>query len=342
MCDSTSRRDENSIGINIDNYSSINNKISIIANNDISLSIMCRNIGNTIRDEEKGYSFLKRLDHLIDDINSESPDLLLLLEARPIVRNIDAQSVTKKTWTEIATSIELHTKLCYQGTKYPNTSENPSGISVFLAYRKVVILNIDQIWVNSDLNVFPHWNGPYYGIHMIIVQCHPIINDKTDNTNKVVLNRSIRIGCIHFPTNYQDRIATSQWLSRISNSSFDIVMGDFNTFEDQGGDEMKQILSQNMTSILKGNHITFHGFPHDQLEIDNEKLKLVPQSRVISTNAEKGTSIIVPSAWLDHIYITKRFESLSLNAGHNIYGTVSKQTQASDHCSIMCTIKWAI
>lgn len=113
---------------------------------------------------------------------------------------------------------------------------------------------------------------------------------------------------VHFPLGRTDRIAASEFVKDLPrNGNCQVVLGDMNTFPDDGGEEMMEIMcSTGFYDVLHGEK-TFHSFPHDSFQ---------------------GCSP------LDHI-LCKGVKEVA----HKIYDNSTYSVRPSDHFMCECTIE---
>jgi endonuclease/exonuclease/phosphatase family metal-dependent hydrolase len=180
--------------------------------------------------------------------------------------------------------------------------------------------------LNPHTNSQEPFEGPYYGLDLIVINCHPV-----SQKEEAIVNKNLRVAAIHFLTGEADRMETAKWLSR-NYHLFDMVMGDFNTFSDKKGPEMKSILETNMQSMIlqkENKIITYKGFSHDVVSIKNECVHLIPEAVVLEVK-EKETKLVA-SDWLDHVYSPT-------NKKLKCKVTVCPVSQASDHALICAEV----
>lgn len=307
------------------------------------------NIANAKRDEDMN-PLADRLDMIIDQIKKNiCPDVLILLEA--------GRSSKGMTWTEIAGKIEKETGLFYFGIRRINATLMSFGKAVFYNPKTIALDDLNQFWTKNHAG---KWSGDHFGNDMLVFDAYPVID------NKVVVDKRLSIAAVHFPMKLDARLQVSQYV-RDRAFNFDIVGGDFNTFADDGGQDMINILTFDSTvkddpdSLeIRKNHrnyalqemlhpsteVTFKAFKHDVVEVPNEKLPHKPfDPEIIDetylTVVEEGpeTSKVLFRSWLDHIFATKY---LIQRVGFtNIYTEVGEITPASDHAWISIHImKW--
>ena len=249
------------------------------------------NIANAQRDET--FCPLKsRLQGIIDYIKglTEMPDILVLLEA-----NRPSQGVP---WTMMAADIEAQTGLRYHSCHTVNATPNSFGKAVFFNVNTVALKNVHHFWITEE-EKSERWSGPYFGNDVIILEIFPVENQK------VIIDKILKLGVVHFPMGKEDRLMASKWL-RFFSGFANIWMGDYNTFPDDGGQEMIDIITefelihQNPKDT---NEMTFQAYEHDCIEKD---ISFIPQLNSASTFKPKEddpSKILVRfSSVLDHVF----------------------------------------
>lgn len=301
------------------------------------------NIANAKRDEDMN-PLADRLDMIIDQIKKNiCPDVLVLLEAGRPSKGM--------TWTEIAGKIEKETGLFYFGIRRINATLMSFGKAVFYNPKTIALDDLNQFWTKNRSG---KWSGDHFGNDMLVFDAHPVID------NKVVVDKRLSIAAVHFPMKYEARIQVSQFVRNCSHN-FDVVGGDFNTFADDGGKSMIEIITASecvdddhndyalQEMLDESTKMTFKAFDHDVVEVPNHKLPkgfsdpendntdTEPYFTIIEQGPE--TSKVLFRSWLDHIFATKH---LIKRAGEsNIYTQVGEITPASDHAWISIHImKW--
>lgn len=270
----------------------INTNIATEFHSIVRLNVYCWNIANAVRDE-KLMPLSKRLDDICNVLENEkeSIDVLIVLEA--------GRPSSHLSWTTMASTIELRTGLRYVGIRRANASEMSFGKAVFERTSSVYVTSIEQRWLSDTPNI-P--SGPHFGYDTMIIRCRPVID------NKVIVNdnATFSIAAVLFPLQREARISACDFLKKIvKNDGIDIVVGDMNTFADDGGPEMLSILENDagfVSCLPSDTKTTFNAFPHDTITIENEKLSFFPPHCVVSKG--ESTSIVRPSGWLDRAYFT--------------------------------------
>lgn len=301
----------------------VNPNICLTSNEECALRIVCWNIANSKRDNDF-HNLIVRLLSIIATIRSMKPDVLIWLEARDV---IDLLKV-KRPFTEIALEIERSTGLVYAGTDYTNATGSSFGKAVFYNPERAYINKSSQRWTNELSPRTPSGDG--FGNSITHLNISPVIS------GKIVINKSFSVGVVHLPMNLSSRIKICKYLRKYNRS--DIVMGDFNTFPDDGGDEMMNILcSGDYSETLPESSITFRAFDGDEITIENSKLhKFPPSTRVVSKNEDGESITILPSSFLDHCLLRDDFQKKA-RVISSVYNGEHVQ-KSSDHYPIIADV----
>lgn len=284
---------------------------------DCARKVYVRNIGNAARDEQH-CPLGSRLAYLLDDIKNEKPDVVILLEA--------GRSSNGMNWTEIADTIERDTGLFYGGIKRINATRMSFGKAFFYNPDTVAVGDFNQHWTGDGV-----WSGDYFGNDIVTLKIYPVA------LSKVLVDAPFTVAAVHFPMKLDARLKTSQWLVEHFHL-FDAVAGDFNTFEDDGGPEMLEIIKHDahLVSLLPPHVITFKAFLHDLVDVPNEKLAGLNPSCVVVENGPT-TSKVLFSSHLDHCFLN----TLAMPEKEIKFSArVSEITRASDHAAIIITAKY--
>ena len=281
-----------------------------MAKNVPSLKIMIWNIANTHRDN-KISPLCDRLDSIIKVVLTINPDILVLLEAGRASKSLltgDGYS-----WTQMAGKIEMLTGLIYEGVWRSTPELTASGKAVFIRYKKPIIsVKIEQLSVGSH-------SDRVCG-SVLKLRLHPI-------GTTVDESHCCRVGVVHFPMALEKRMDHAKWLVD-HEDQFDLLVGDMNTFPENGGPELLAIMAAAgfVEQLPLDTYFTFKGFNHDVITIPNEDLKYHQHSQIISTDGT-NTSLI-PASWLDHV-LSKRPVTAS---------TYPVDDNSSDHFPIIFNI----
>jgi len=294
---------------------SINSNIATYAaGNKYPLKIVCWNIANAKRDNDY-YPLGDRIPGVIAALRDMSPDVLVWLEAGR--DNMHNGSVV--TFTEIAARIQKETGLVYAGIDMLNASASPFGKAVFYNNKTAFVNKLAQRWTTDP---FP--SGAHYGNAMTTVEVFPV------SDSRVVFDAMIRVGAVHLPMNLEARLQVCAFIKNCGD--VDIVMGDFNTFPDNGASEMLNVLSEQFTEALPADtEVTFHAYEHDTITIRNDLLGVMPLARVISSDVDN--SVIVPVSWLDHCMVNREYRG---DVTASVYAGIIGNT--SDHLPIIACV----
>jgi endonuclease/exonuclease/phosphatase family metal-dependent hydrolase len=160
---------------------------------------------------------------------------------------------------------------------------------------------------------------------------------------KCVIDRKLELGFLHFPMSLPDRLQVVEYLENLpKENKFDLIMGDFNTFPDDGGPEILNRLDkcgyQNRIRLLN-NMRTFHAFAHDLLTLPSKKhLETMKLAIVIKEN-DDGTVLVRPVSWLDQCMSFVNTPNLKEIDAFVIDMATSDHTAPSDHFPILACCK---
>jgi len=128
----------------------------------------------------------------------------------------------------------------------------------------------------------------------------------------------------------------------------DLLVGDFNTFPEDGGPEMIEALtgtfddqhdSMSLVSCLPADtKWTFKAFEHDICKEDISKLEVIrsnPYNEIIEVTEDKVH--VRFSSWLDHVFVSKYM----MQRGVVVDCQVGPYTAASDHMPTITTIDFS-
>lgn len=310
-------------------------------NEEFHLRVMCFNIANAKRDEEFK-PLLTRIIHIVKMINriqSGGMDAFILLEA--------GRSSVHRTWSMIASYIEEQTGFRYVFNHYLNSSNDSFSKCLFIDPSRVACLWDKQMWTEYG-HKKDFWSGAgFWGNSVSLFQLFPVVHEQIQldpnpekpktTVRRVIADAWVNIGACHFPPGgMADRIKASNWL-RDHASEADIWMGDFNTYPDDGGEEMIKIITSNglVQCDLKV-PFTFKCFDHDIVtKPASFEEKINPESKIIERTTDKDGNPIIKvlfASVLDHVFhhgekMKKRVEikyAKALDVDHN----------ASDHAPV--------
>lgn len=306
------------------------NIATILGNWGKSLKIVTWNIANAQRDNTLA-PLIERLNEIIGTLkdiqkNHNGIDVLVLLEAN---RSSTDKSGVIHSFTSIANKIQNETGLLYLGQDVLN----PSG---GMAFGKAVFYNGSTCFVNKGAQTWAssvsHFcSGPYFGCGMTNLTIWPL-----DENKKLIANKFLTYGGLHFPMVLDHRMEVVNYL-RWMNPKPDLIMGDFNTFPDDGGPLMIQELTKaGFINCLPSDTVrTFHAFPHDTFMADAKKIEKMPHAIKMSEPNEQGLIKVRPISWLDQCMLFKNFDrSIECSAKVIEISTIDGEAP-SDHFPIL-------
>lgn len=224
--------------------------------------IMVWNIANARRDNEMS-PLCDRLDNIIKVVKSNNPDVVVFLEAgRPSKSLLNEEEYT---WTQMANKIETGTGLTYEGVWRMAPQLMAFGKAVFVRYNTpTTAVKIDHMFVGPKSDM---WNDELYG-SVLRLSLYPFDGTTIDESH------CYQIGVVHFPMPLEKRLFHAKWLVE-EQEKFDLLVGDMNTFSDNGGAELLSIMASAgfVEQLPADTPFTFKGFKHDVITIPNENLK---------------------------------------------------------------------
>lgn len=305
----------------------------IIPGECIKLRVACWNIANARRDEEHK-PLRDRLDDITHHLQYQGPplDVLVLLEAGRPSKGM--------SWTDMAALIEKATGLTYMGIHYTNGTEAPFGKAFFIRRSTCILVEAKQTWLDEEGAIVA---GPEYGYDVTRLTIHHVahdIVDVVDWSNQVIKRRVVRdtpfkFAFVHLPMKAEYRFDAIEIIKRFGD---DIIMGDWNTFPDDGGPEMiKRMEDGGWKALLSPNVMTFEAFPHDLCKKPASYREQVnPESEIVSENPD-GTINVRFSSPLDQVFVNEAWDDnpkcVAKLQAHPV-------TDGSDHALMVATLDY--
>ena len=155
------------------------------------------------------------------------------------------------------------------------------------------------------------WSGDYFGNDCLNVQLHPVVDEydvfsdqpdaPAERALRVIRDRNIIASVFHFPMQRASREQVSEWVSLFAKG--EILFGDFNTFEDDGGPEMiKKITEKHYVRKAIEAPFTFNAFPHDTIRKPAEFRAELNEYSTIEKVNEDGSLQVRFASTLDHLF----------------------------------------
>ena len=283
------------------------------------------NAGAANRDNLKGNPLEKRLPEVAKSVNEANLHFLCILEAgrqsmhyKPSPEDPSKLvEVPGMTWTAMAAYIEHETDLTYLGLYRPNPSANPLCFALFANTSRVTLISASLKPMNLPNTLWKNAGRSMLNVTILVSNGNP----QSDEFKEMNLT------FFHFPMGLEDRLAASRAIGdEATNTRTNLLMGDANTFPDDGGPEMLKLMRVE-DRIPKDCLRTFSAFPYDILtrpkEIYEEFFRSVP-SKIIKVDDEAGTVTFIPDAVLDRVLCK-----------HDIKVDVHLNPLASDHALIV-------
>ncbi len=310
----------------------------VLPGEEFHMNVVTWNIANAARDEARS-PLAFRLDNIIRVListNKSTPiDALVLLEAgRP------SQGLT---WTEMAAKIEKETGLSYIGIWRINATPMSFGKALFIDRERVAVNNIRQFWTDKSDE---YWVGDYFGNDILTFNLHPVCFESS--SFRVVRNVDLIVGIVHFPMSLEARLQLSEYLNDIGHIA-QLWMGDFNTFEDDGGEKMIDIITQKGNPYARKNLVehhdeeapyTFRAFPHDLISKPEEFRSRMSKHSEVVGDAVDGVIQVRFASTFDRV-----FTKCDMECKVKVFSPIvidpedGDEMVASDHSPVMATTK---
>ena len=286
------------------------------------LKIVCWNIANAKRDNDY-HPLLDRIPDVIATLLDISPDVFIWLEAG---RDCVSESGDVVTFTEIAVRVQKETGLRYAGIDMLNATASPFGKAVFYNPQTTFVNKHAQQWT-TDNSEIP--SGDAYGNSMTTVIVYPVVK------GRVVIDSSVSVCAVHLPMKRSARMQVCKFLTetaRVNNRMTDIIIGDMNTFPDDGASDMISVLEEHFTEALPADTaMTFHAYSHDKVTVQNNMLHTMPLAEIVSTGETE--SVVIPVSWLDHCMVDRDYQgAVTASVYLNVIGS------PSDHYPIIACV----
>lgn len=270
------------------------------------LTIVSFNVANAVNDEkDQVYRFGLRFNKIIQLISASSPDIVCIQEIR---RCMDVDGVTVMEPFEIASKFAKELKLNIAGFHPTNQTELSFWRLTLYDPSKVFPTQSFSEWASSTPNIISgkiDLDPMRQGVEVQFTKFYRIKDKLIDNENSFLVVNT------HFPLIRDDKLNTARYLcSRIpSLGDKCIIVGDYNTFMDDGGEEQLNILRSTFFEASHNIIETFTTFPQDFM-------------------AKKMGHLI--SSKLDHVFSYPiDFNNLDCNA------VTTKGSRESDHYMIV-------
>lgn len=228
-------------------------------------------------------------------------------------------------WATKAAAIAEGTGYLYHSCHLLNATPMSFGKALFYDPERVAIHHVVQTWL--DMDDPDNWGGAYFGNSILLIHVQPVVDQK------IVLDATIRFAAVHFPLGLKDRLEAAAWVAYHGGFA-EVWSGDFNTFEDEGGPEMIEIITKNgLKKTTPQGAITFRAFEHDKVP---KSVDVIPTLNELSTyvpHPDDPTKILVNYAGgLDHTFVDPNLECKTV---------VCPLTDASDHALIYSEVTFS-
>jgi hypothetical protein len=262
-------------------------RIACSVEHEDQLKIIYLNLANAERDTDFAPLY-NRLQNIINLINLETPDCVVFIEACRPSKKPDGTIIS---WSSMIGIIEdgINLKMRQVTVKHNNSTVNPFGFSILARPNRVYVHDVQQLMLCP--------NG--FGSFGLKFTLSPVVDD-----NKINLLYQVNCVAVHLPMNPNDRIIVCNNLIGLNEIiPIDLLFGDFNTFCDDNGPTMLELLQSKFKSVITDMTIpSFYPFPHDPLIISKDKLKYFDKYILLDENIETNIVKIQALSRLDHCF----------------------------------------
>lgn len=264
---------------------SLTNNIFVTKVNEPSaktITIATFNISNSWNDEKDPHNrFGTRLNIVIDELKKSKADVYCIQEIREY-RDLDGKIIRPMQLCMIlADALHMDIAAC-----------QPVGITKGAWWRltlynskKYFHLKSENYWINKNKDPTMPGQPQRWGNLAVRSIFAPYIEVDVSKTNKHELDKRIffkpsntfAIVNMHFPHKQEYKMQTCEFIRDLPvTTTFQLVMGDFNTFyadgnpeHGSGGDEMMATVASGGYTELLPDVPTFHSFPADHMQLEH-------------------------------------------------------------------------
>jgi hypothetical protein len=283
------------------------------------LTIRVQNIANAQRDEIGvpcpitgdivASPLCTRLTKLCKEINKSQPDVSICIEG--------GRGSKGQTWSSIAAEIADKTGMEHTATMLSNGTMNPFGKAVFVRKGRAFCSGVKLV--------------PIFETCKKQISDVTIVSLHTVTDSMPCYSETVRVAIVLMPMARDARMIVSKWIN-LNAKKADVWVGDFNTFHDDGGPEMIEIIKDNRALVHLGpSEPTFRAFKHDLVKLPIERADSPIFGGEVMFRYEEHCYVHFTST-LDHVFIQPH----ALEAVEVTYEPI---TPASDHCAILINVQ---
>lgn len=236
------------------------------------VSIKTFNVANARGDEmSEDWRFGKRIQYVIDEINKTPSDVVLIQEIR-------------KCWNADKSEVLTPSDIAYliaKGTGLTIAAFERVGITE-LAFWRLTLYNSSTLfhlgskphWINAE--GLSHIPGTHQQWGNLIIESKFAQYEEVDVSKlpagsvpelTFIPEKTFTVFNVHFPLGREHRMTTSEYIKNIKcDSTCWFALGDMNTFYDDGGAEMIEIMTSTGAKDIAPDCPTFSSFPHDRFQ----------------------------------------------------------------------------
>lgn len=237
----------------------------------MEFKIVTFNIANARGDEmSEDYRFGKRINEVISEIKKANSDVVCIQEIREC-RSADGTEILSPLKIGLIISSELSMTIA----SFDRVGVTDLSFWRLTLYneRKLYHLGSELFWINEEreysLPKTPHQWGNL-AVRSRFSPFTPIELSRTSGSSDppnlyYSPDKTFSVVNTHFPIGKRHRMQTSEFIRDLDQKdTFQIVVGDMNTFYDDGGQEMIDIMTSAGYADLLPECPTFTSFPHDR------------------------------------------------------------------------------
>ncbi len=303
-------------------------KAKYVSPKDWERLIVSWNVANAGPDDEKNPLTL-RIPMICEVIKTINPDVIVLLEAGRPTKDID--------WTTNAGAIQRETGLRYLGCMYSNPTLKTFGKAVFYNPETVDVATLSRERITNQQG---------FNADIVRFNVRPVFDQKI-----VIGMEPVNVAAVHVPPHFgfpERRIDAAKAIRSMPKLWYELFVGDFNTFPEDGGPEMIEEITKDVSpGTYSGSLVsclpddtthTFKAFEHDISTVNTSVIEAIrknPLNEILEEGPEKCS--VRFSSWLDHVFATQRL----WNRLAVVDCKVGPITGASDHAPTLTTIDFS-
>lgn len=238
---------------------------------EMDFKVVTFNIANATTDElSENYCFGKRINDVIREIKKADGDIVCIQELRECLSADGSEILTP---VKIALILSLELNMAIASLDRVGVTELSFWRLTLYNQNKLFHLSSELFWINKEgEHTLPRtplkWGN--LAVRSTFAPFTLIIRGKTPETTENLCFSPEKIFSVvntHFPLGKSHRMKTAEFVRDLSQKgTFQLVVGDMNTFYDDGGQNMIDIMSSGGYTDLLPDEPTFSSFPHDKVQ----------------------------------------------------------------------------